>query len=135
MAFLPQASTPPTVLYSLQLPEDTQPEIMRLLAERGSQSKAWAVQAAQLEADKRQLEQQLEGVRRALLSSQAEMAHVAQHAEAVRARAAQDDIAHQQAVLLEVERSVALTTDLQAARDAQVESTLQRIQSFRHTYA
>lgn len=82
----------------------------------------WEAQTAEFEAEKQQLQQKLEKAERQVCSSQADVARAAEHATAARAQAVSDMQAHEAAIMREVERNVALATDLKSTQSAQVES-------------
>lgn len=82
----------------------------------------WEAQTAEFEAEKQQLQQKLEKAERQVCSSQADVARAAEHATAARAQAVSNMQAHEAAIMREVERNVALATDLKSTQSAQVGS-------------
>ena len=107
-------------LYSTDRHAQAYPEVMQILAERGSRAKAWEAQTAEFETEKQELQQKLGDAERQVRSAQADVARAAEHVASVRAQAALEVQAHEGAILREVERNVELVTDLTIAQAAQV---------------
>ena len=119
-AQLPLAGTLRELYTAGQIEFDTQSEVLKLLAERGNRTKSVETQAAQFEDVKRQLQQQVQDAERRAQSLQSEVARANAHIETQRAQAAAEAESQQKAIIREVERSVALTTQLKEAQAAKV---------------